>query len=202
LIPFCLTVGPFNKAYDISSFDLDIYHLESFDSNLIQVTYKLSDTGQLTNSDDIFKWTVAKSDKSEHYYCTFFFNFDKLNNSEKIRLGHDFKIRVELAGKKFHFWLNSESLRHRDLPALYEDRTFTLDQHLDDHELMLAVMPRNVNVDFEKRQEMFNAKRRNNGRFKVAEQSDVDRRLSDLCAVAKEIMQNVADMEEEVFEEL
>ena len=64
LIPFCLTVGPFNKAYDISSFDLDIYHLESFDSNLIQVTYKLSDVNQLTNSDDIFKWTVAKSEKA------------------------------------------------------------------------------------------------------------------------------------------
>ena len=43
LIPFCLTLGPFNRAYDIESFDLDIYRLESFDNNQIQVTYKLSD---------------------------------------------------------------------------------------------------------------------------------------------------------------
>jgi len=88
------------------------------------------------------------------------------------------------------------------LPALYEDESFTLSQDLDDHDLMLAVMPRNVNLDFEKRQELFNAKRRNNARCKTEQQGDVDRRLHDLYSISKEIMQQVADMEEDVFDEL
>jgi hypothetical protein len=105
---------------------------------------------------------VAKGEAREQYYCTFFFNFDKINNSEKIKLGHDFKMKVELGGKKFHFWLNSDSIRHRDLKAIYEDESFNLSQSLDDNDLMIAVMPKNVDLEFQKRQEQFNSKRMGN----------------------------------------
>ena len=161
LIPFCITVGPFIKVYDFSSFDIDIYQLESFDKNLIQVTYKLSDQKAIINPHEIFKWTEAKGDKVE-FYCTFFFNFEKINNSEQIKLGHDFKIKVELAGKKFHFWLNSESVRHRDLKAIYEDEKFAIPDGKIDYELMLAVMPKNIDLEFERKQHMSNFKKREN----------------------------------------
>ena len=69
---------------------------------------------------------------------------------------------MELAGKKFHFWLNSESVRHRDLKAIYEDEKFAIPDGKIDYELMLAVMPKNIDLEFERKQHMSNFKKREN----------------------------------------
>ena len=48
-----------------------------------------------------------------------FFNFDKINNSNPIRLGIDFKFKLTANGRSFHFWLNSDSIRNYELPENY-----------------------------------------------------------------------------------
>ena len=196
-------MGPFIKVYDFSSFDIDIYQLESFDKNLIQVTYKLSDQKAIINPHEIFKWTEAKGDKVE-FYCTFFFNFEKINNSEQIKLGHDFKIKVELAGKKFHFWLNSESVRHRDLKAIYEDEKFTIPDGKIDSELMVAVMPKNIDLESERKHLMSNLKKRENVSMRsvLEKKKDIDWRIKDIKTIHSDMMYDIIQMEEEIIEEL
>lgn len=77
-----------------------------------------------------------------------FFNFDKINNSEQIRLGQDFKLKVDANGRKFTFWLNSESVKHRDLPQIYEEEYSIPDDIMDD-DLMQLLMPRGVELETE-----------------------------------------------------
>lgn len=55
-------------------------------------------------------------------------------------------MKVEVGGRKFYFWLNSESVRHRDLTALYESEGFDLPDSFTDEELMKAISPKNVDI--------------------------------------------------------
>ena len=67
-----------------------------------------------------------------------------MNNGEQIKLGVDFKFKVKANGTTFHFWLNSESIRNRDLPAIYEGKDFTIPESASDEELIQAVFPRDI----------------------------------------------------------
>ena len=53
---------------------------------------------------------------------------------------------VEAGGKKFHFWLNTESIKHRDLKDTYEDERYDLPDHCTDEQLMQLIAPRNVEL--------------------------------------------------------
>ena len=44
----------------------------------------------------------------------------------------------------FHFWLNSESIRHRDLPSIYENKDFTIPESATDEELIQIILPRDI----------------------------------------------------------
>jgi len=86
----------------------------------------------------------AKIDTAPQYYCTFFFNFECINNGEPIKLGNDFRLVVEVGGKKFHFWLNTESVKHRDLKDTYEDEKYELPDHCTDEQLMKIIAPKGI----------------------------------------------------------
>ncbi|TNV82968.1 hypothetical protein FGO68_gene15693 [Halteria grandinella] len=180
LMPFSITMGPFPRIFDLSSFDVDIYQLESIDKNQVQLTYRLSDFRNQANVEEMFKWKQAKyqeifeggdfeggegglGDLAQHpkhkskkgkqsdpsapqYYCTFFFNFDRIHNGDPIKLGNDFRFVVEVGGKKFHFWLNTESLKHRDLKDTYEDDKYDLPDHCTDEQLMQLLAPRGIEL--------------------------------------------------------
>jgi hypothetical protein len=81
LIPFSLTVGPFNKTFDFSKFDLDIFQLASIDNNVIQHMYRFSDLKNFTDASEVFRWERSTNDIGGNF-ITLFFNFDKINNSE------------------------------------------------------------------------------------------------------------------------
>jgi hypothetical protein len=53
---------------------------------------------------------------------------------------------IEAGGKKFHFWLNTESLKHRDLKDTYEDDKYELPDHCTDEQLMQLIAPRSVEL--------------------------------------------------------
>jgi hypothetical protein len=50
----------------------------------------------------------------------------------------------------FHFWLNSESIRHRDLPRIYEKQEFTIPEGSTDEELIQLILPTEVYMEFPK----------------------------------------------------
>ena len=72
------------------------------------------------------------------------FKFDLLNHGEQIKLGVDFKFKVKANGRMFQFWLNSESIRHRDLPRIYENEDFTIPEGASDEELYQLILPKDV----------------------------------------------------------
>ncbi len=95
----------------------------------------------------MLKWI---RDTEGRYYIVLIFKFDLLNNGDQIKLGVDFKFKVKANGRMFHFWLNSESIRHRDLPKIYENADFTIPETASDEELMQLILPKDVFLEYPK----------------------------------------------------
>lgn len=71
------------------------------------------------------------------------FDSDQISESEPIKLGIDFKIKIKVNGRLFHFWLNSMSIRKVDLPRIYT-ANFNIPETVTDDELMDLIIPTNV----------------------------------------------------------
>jgi hypothetical protein len=122
--------------------------LASVDNNEIVDIYRLSDQQRnSTGANEVLKWV---KDTEDRYYLVLLFKFDRLNNGENIKLGIDFKVKVKANGRMFHFWLNSESIRHRDLPSIYESKDFTIPESATDEDLIQLILPRDVFIDLPK----------------------------------------------------
>jgi hypothetical protein len=89
------------------------------------------------------------------------FNFDELYGGDQIKLGVDFKFKIKADWRNFHFWLNSESVRARDLPTQYEKEGFTITDCTNDEELMKRILPRDVQI-LEKHSHFKNINQRHN----------------------------------------
>ena len=97
LSPFSLCVGPFERQFDFSKLDVDIFKLASIDSNEIINVYRLSDL--LTNfssNSNVFRWA---KDETSRFYLILLFDFDQISGSEPIKLGIDFKIKIKVNGR-------------------------------------------------------------------------------------------------------
>ncbi len=67
-------------------------------------------------------------------------------------MGSDFKFKIKANGRTFHFWLNSESIRNRDLTELYESKDFNIHETSTDEELMHIILPKNISLESNKTQ--------------------------------------------------
>ena len=134
-------MGPFERQFDFSRLDVDIFKLASVDSNEIINVYRLSDL--LTNfssTSNVFRWV---QDDASRFYLILLFDFDQISGSEPIKLGIDFKVKIKVNGRQFHFWLNSMSIRRTDLPRIYTSN-FNIPETVSDDELMDLIIPTNV----------------------------------------------------------
>jgi hypothetical protein len=67
-----------------------------------------------------------------------------VHNGDPIKLGCDFRLKVEAGPKKFDFWLNAESIKHRDLKDTYEDERYHLHDGISDNTLYQIILPKGV----------------------------------------------------------
>ena len=200
LIPFSLCIGPFQRPFERSKFDLDIYQLASIDNNEIVDIYRLSD--QLRNStgaNEVIKWC---KDTNGRYYLVLIFKFDRLNNGDQIKLGVDFKFKIKANGRLFHFWLNSDSIRHRDLPLIYESVDFTIPEDTSDEDLIQLCFPRDILFDSPKMHRnrlsssRFSISGGNRQSIKGANREVIEQRVKEVQEMQERTMEVVRDFEE------
>ena len=90
------------------------------------------------------------------------------------------------------------------MKAIYEDEKFTIPDGKIDYELMLAVMPKNIDLEFERKHLMSNLKKRENVSMRsvLEKKKDIDWRIKDIKTIHSDMMYDIIQMEEEIIEEL
>ncbi len=78
-------MGPFERQFEYTKFELEIFQLASSDSNEIINVYRLSDI--LTNfssTSEVFRWV---QDDNSRFYLILLFNPEYLSGSDPFKLG-------------------------------------------------------------------------------------------------------------------